>query len=49
MKTFTIIEFDRDYRRVSDTLYKSFNDLTEAEQWCKDNSWTGHLYWVDVK
>lgn len=46
---FRIIEIDRDYRAWSDTLYKEFDSLEEAENWCRDESRTGYDYHVHNK
>lgn len=46
MKVF-IDEYDNDYRAVTDTFEKEFETLEEAEQWCRDNKWSGYSYFID--
>jgi len=44
--TFEIIEVDRDYNSVSDVKWMEFDSREEAEKWCKNETWTGHYYFV---
>lgn len=46
MKVF-INEYDKDYHTVTDTIEKEFDNLGQAQLWCKENSWSGYSYWID--
>lgn len=46
---FTIIEFDKDYRTITDHLVKEFKNEKEAREWCRKNSWTGYDYFIKGK
>lgn len=48
MPMFTIQEIDRDYRTWSGTEEHEFPDLEAAEAWCREKSWTGYSYSVDM-
>lgn len=39
--------FDNDYHTFTKYLKKEFTNIEEAEQWCKDASWSGYSYDVD--
>lgn len=43
-RTHVIVEFDRDYRTVTDTEFKDFPSNEDAEKYAKDKSWTGYDY-----
>ena len=43
---YTIAEFDRDYRTVSDTFHKKFDTKEQAEEWCRNAMWSGYSYHV---
>ena len=42
--THVVVEFDRDYRTVTDTEFKDFPSNEEADKYAKDKSWTGYDY-----
>lgn len=44
--THVIVEFDRDYRVVTDTELKDFSSNEEANSYAKDKSWTGYEYYA---
>lgn len=46
MKLFEIVEVDKDYNTVSRVFTMQFNQLSEAEEWCRNESWTGYFYFV---
>lgn len=46
MKVF-INEYDRDYHTITETVEKEFDTLGQAEQWCRDNKWSGYSYFID--
>jgi len=41
-----IVEVDNDYHCVTDIIFKDFDNIKEAEEWCKEESWTGKYYFV---
>lgn len=43
---FEIIEVDRDYRTITNTLFKYFDTEKDADKWCEEKSWTGYDYSV---
>lgn len=43
-----IVKFDNDYHTMTDSFDKEFTSIEEAEQWCKDESWSGYTYYVDT-
>jgi len=49
MKLFEIIEFDKDYRTVTDYFEKPFSSIEEAEKWAKGQSCSGIAYYVREK
>lgn len=46
MKVF-INEVDNDYHTVTETIEKEFGTLEEAQQWCRDERWSGYSYFID--
>lgn len=46
MKEYTIIEIDLDYGTKTDEFEYEAASKEEAEQYCKDKSWTGFHYFV---
>ena len=46
MKSFDIVEVDKDYNTVSRIFTMQFADLKEADEWCRNESWTGYFYFV---
>ena len=45
---FIIIEVDKDYHTITSMQKKDFNNLKSAENWCKENSWSGYDYFVSI-
>jgi hypothetical protein len=43
---FEIVEVDRDYNTVTDIKSMEFESREAAEKWCRDETWTGHFYFV---
>jgi len=43
---YTITEYDRDYNTVTDFFDKEFSTREQAEEWCRNESWTGYSYHV---
>lgn len=46
MKQFEIVEVDKDYNTVSRIFDMVFDNLEEAKEWCRKESWTGFFYFV---
>lgn len=44
-----INEIDRDYHVVVKTLKKEFKSIKQAEEWCRENKWSGCWYYIDRK
>ena len=44
---FQISEFDNDYNAFCGYVYIKAHNKSDAEQWCKQNTWTGHTYTVN--
>lgn len=44
--THVILEFDRDYRTVTRTLFMNFNSDEEANKYALEQSWTGYKYYA---
>lgn len=49
LKTYQVVEFDRDYRIETRRFTLKFSSAKEAEQWAKDASWMGYEYFVKSK
>ncbi|XKX17412.1 hypothetical protein MVUOKPPV_CDS0015 [Klebsiella phage phi1_175008] len=43
-----IDEFDKDYRTITNNFEKEFDSMQEAEEWCKEASWSGYTYLIDM-
>ncbi|WP_214670352.1 hypothetical protein, partial [Escherichia coli] len=42
-----IIEWDKDYNSYNNTIEKEFESLQEAEEWCREASGSGYVYFID--
>jgi hypothetical protein len=47
MPLYSITEVDRDYRTVSGHEVKAFENRAQADEWCRNASWTGYHYFVE--
>ena len=41
---FEVSEFDNDYNAFCGYVYIKAHTKSDAEQWCRDNTWSGHTY-----
>lgn len=46
MRKYQIVEYDKDYRTVADTFVMEFENLEQAEEWCRNKSWSGYTYYA---
>lgn len=44
--THVVIEFDRDYRVVTDTEFMDFPSNEDADKYARDKSWSGYTYYA---
>jgi hypothetical protein len=43
---FEIAEIDRDYNAYTGSTFIKAKSKEQADEWCRENTWTGHDYFV---
>lgn len=44
---FEIAQFDNDYNAFCGYVYINAHNKSDAEQWCRENTWSGHSYMIN--